>query len=686
MAEPADRIDLKILSPSTEVDGDINLPDLPTATTVTELRQLLQNAIATKPTTERMRLIYRGRVVASDDDSLRDVFGQDAINSSKEQSLHLVLRELNPPAASASPAPRSSTAPPNPFRAAPSPPQTNPFRPVQQSRPSSLPQLPQPPQHPHVHPHPHHHHHHHPHAHGPPLAQLPGGGMPLPPELQRQIAHAQQALANNMANLSANGAIPGHPQSRGGTPGPAGADGTTPAVRPTAVTQPPTIHGGQSRTVRHEAVGPNGERWTVINTNITIPGQVVNQQVPILPRPFPHPPGHAARILRPDADADAIDNLLSRIRAGMQAARQEMDNVRTLIRGPDGLPTGQAATAGLANVGNELFILASPQGPVGILYDQRGVYTTAPMVNTLPFQTFTQHFSTNRQLVAALGQQLAQNPGPIQLTANQPPQNQQPQANAPDPAAANQNQDQNQPQNRNPQENDRFVAIAGHMWFIFKIACFIYIFAGGGGWYRPMMMALVAGIAYLAQLGLFEPQMQRIRQHFEALLPIPQPVARGANANGNQNPPPNGQPPAPANPNPTPQETAQRLVRQHQENRFTWVRDRMRTTERAVALFVASLWPGLGERMVQAQEERERAERVAEEEERERVRAEEERVEEERRKAAEGEEGVGEGKMDIGVGGGGGGGADEQGEGSQRVEGKGKERAVVEGEGAASSS
>jgi hypothetical protein len=40
----------------------------------------------------------------------------------------------------------------------------------------------------------------------------------------------------------------------------------------------------------------------------------------------------------------------------------------------------------------------------------------------------------------------------------------------------------------------------------------------------------------------------------------------------------------------------------------------MRTIERSFAIFVASLWPGIGERMVHAQEERIRAERAAEEE------------------------------------------------------------------------
>lgn len=79
MADEPILINLKVLSPSTEVEGDISLPDIPAATTVKDLRVKIQDAIATKPSTERMRLIYRGRVVAKDTDTLSDVFGIDNV-------------------------------------------------------------------------------------------------------------------------------------------------------------------------------------------------------------------------------------------------------------------------------------------------------------------------------------------------------------------------------------------------------------------------------------------------------------------------------------------------------------------------------------------------------------------------------------------------------------------------------
>jgi hypothetical protein len=74
MAEPGGTINLKILSPSTEIEGGIFLPDLPVSTTIKGLRQKIHDAAPSKPATNRMRLIYRGRVVANDDDKLADVF------------------------------------------------------------------------------------------------------------------------------------------------------------------------------------------------------------------------------------------------------------------------------------------------------------------------------------------------------------------------------------------------------------------------------------------------------------------------------------------------------------------------------------------------------------------------------------------------------------------------------------
>lgn len=79
MAEDRVTLNLRVLSPSSEVEGGIHLQDLPTSTTVRELRLKIQDAVASRPGPERMRLIYRGKVVANDSDTLETVFGTEEV-------------------------------------------------------------------------------------------------------------------------------------------------------------------------------------------------------------------------------------------------------------------------------------------------------------------------------------------------------------------------------------------------------------------------------------------------------------------------------------------------------------------------------------------------------------------------------------------------------------------------------
>lgn len=79
MADDALAINLKVLSPSSEFEGGIHLRELPASTTVRELRLKIQDAVPSKPAPERMRLIYRGKVVANDAATLEAVFGADNV-------------------------------------------------------------------------------------------------------------------------------------------------------------------------------------------------------------------------------------------------------------------------------------------------------------------------------------------------------------------------------------------------------------------------------------------------------------------------------------------------------------------------------------------------------------------------------------------------------------------------------
>ncbi|KAI0612311.1 Ubiquitin family protein [Pyrenophora tritici-repentis] len=497
MAEGEQTINLKILSPSTEVEGGVNLADVPASTTVKELRSRIQNAVPSKPATDRMRLIYRGRVVANDAETLGNVFGTDNIRENNDQSLHLVLRELpaneNPP-----------FRPPQSPAALP----TNPFRTTPQPRPN--------PQ------------------------QAPG-------QANEQTEHGTPAQPGGPV-----------PSSESQTPPPSGL---------------PNLPGNSERPLQRNPFDPTGARWTVTYNQVNIPAGLP-------PAPFPIPPalGFGRLPIATGTPPPGLDNnqrLLPRLQRIFQETLREMENVRTLLHTP-AEQGAQAGTTGLTSP-------ASPSIPVWRIDQLR------------------RQLNTVNQNLNVIERGLALFP------------------TDPDAAALRRSATMLRVDALELRENDRMVNVAGHLWLIFKLAAFVYFFSGGGGLYRPIMLGIVAGIVYLAQVGVFQDQFNLLRHHFEALLAVGAMAERVAQPNNH----------AQQRGNLTPEEAAQRILQQRRDQRFGWVRDSMRTVERAFALFIASLFPGVGERMVHAQEERERQERVAAQEERERQEEEARRRQEE---------------------------------------------------------
>ena len=78
---------LHILSPSLEVPDKLTFPAIPVTTTVGELKNKIQDAIATKPSPARQRLIYRGKALVKTTDTMKDVFGQEAVRRRAPGSL-----------------------------------------------------------------------------------------------------------------------------------------------------------------------------------------------------------------------------------------------------------------------------------------------------------------------------------------------------------------------------------------------------------------------------------------------------------------------------------------------------------------------------------------------------------------------------------------------------------------------
>ncbi|KAJ4373223.1 hypothetical protein N0V83_003516 [Neocucurbitaria cava] len=688
MADENGTINLRILSPSTEVEGGVTFPGIPAATTIKELRSRIQDAVPSKPSTERMRLIYRGRVVANDADTLTNVFGADsAANTQASTPQGLPPSGSNPTLVNGAqvPQPGPGQMPlmgfgqPNPpagriVRQEGIGPNGERWSVTINETNVNIPNLPTRPLQPGV---------------PRPFPLPPGFGLPPRPtaspapadaidSLLPRISFILQSARQEMENVRTLFQAPG-----GQLPGSAAQIATVnpPSWRVERIRE-------HVRTMSHN-LDLVERGLAVILSDATL---AQNANVVALRR--------SANELR--AQAEEVNRMLAREQDETAHNHTPSATEPSASPAPAATTPTSTSTSSLPQTQNasqimpaetpaELFILSSPQGPVGILFDQRGTYSTAPMVSTLPFQTFTDQFARNRQLIAGIGQQIAQGGNQFhnQLANIQPTPTQQPAPNgqapnqAPDQAqnqVQNQNQNQIPAQNANPPaEQDRMVNIAGHLWLIFKLACFVYFFAGGGGLYRPIMLGIIAAVVYLAQIGIFEEQFNLVRRHFEALLPAGALGAQPANQNNNHN---NNNTQAAVQPtmgNLTPQQAAQRLLEQRRDQRFGWVRESMRTVERSFALFVASLWPGIGERMVHAQEERIRAERAAEEE-RQRREEEKARVEAEARAAQAGEkkEEETETKTD--------GAAGEEAAAQAGLSAKGKERAVCVGEGEASSS
>lgn len=72
---------LNVLSPSTEeVPKKLTFADIPISTTVRALKERIQTTVPARPPLLRQRLIYQGKVLASEETSLKDVFGQEAVS------------------------------------------------------------------------------------------------------------------------------------------------------------------------------------------------------------------------------------------------------------------------------------------------------------------------------------------------------------------------------------------------------------------------------------------------------------------------------------------------------------------------------------------------------------------------------------------------------------------------------
>lgn len=70
---------LHVLSPSIEIPNKLTFSDVPTSTTVAELKKRICNSVPSRPATERQRLIYRGKAIVKDGATLAEIFSQETV-------------------------------------------------------------------------------------------------------------------------------------------------------------------------------------------------------------------------------------------------------------------------------------------------------------------------------------------------------------------------------------------------------------------------------------------------------------------------------------------------------------------------------------------------------------------------------------------------------------------------------
>lgn len=265
-----------------------------------------------------------------------------------------------------------------------------------------------------------------------------------------------------------------------------------------------------------------------------------------------------------------------------------------------------------------VYLLSSPSGPRALLMTHAEMYT-APFpggssFNSISHAAFHHHPHIASQTTAihrddaANGQQILAQPAQHgQLVAQRPQQ-----------------QEQQQPQ-PNPARDivHILLPLGGHLWLLVRLFGFVYFFTSGAGWRRTILLGICAILVFVAQTGVLRPLQQAIweplRRHVEGLMPgagddAPNAGNRAARGDSVAE---RGDGRGRTEGELDPREVAERLLREQRNGDGDFIRRNLRRVERAVALFLASLVPGVGERHIAARDAveavRQAAERAAQE-------------------------------------------------------------------------
>ncbi|PNS17372.1 Acid phosphatase [Sphaceloma murrayae] len=365
--------------------------------------------------------------------------------------------------------------------------------------------------------------------------------------------------------------------------------GVVPGLPPQAHQLPQPSAGERTNNPATSSQAPDNQ--TQRTSASAPPAAVLGHAPPIEPRQQPpHVQQQAAHFYRPPFSAH-MPGLLPSFIPPSQILAQNLANIQ--------------AQAQLLATPQTLYLLSSPTGPYALLYHNSQPYTanvptassSAPPAPPAPAAAQRPHPAL-AEAMAAMPPPLVPQAFPVPAAAAEPAQG----AAAAAPAAA-------------PGEADMLAPLQplmAHFWLLFRILLFAYFFIGyDDGWRRPLALVGIALMFFGARaVGVGDGVRGRVRGWWDGVVGL----GPGRGRNGQEGDEGGDQ----GNGEGGVGDAGLRQRAAGQEQALGPIRQRLRPVERALALFVASLWPGVGENTIRARREREQEEERRAREERER--------------------------------------------------------------------
>ncbi|KAH8174293.1 peroxisomal membrane anchor protein (Pex14p) conserved region domain-containing protein [Sarocladium implicatum] len=562
-------VDLVIVSPSVAVPQPLRFPGTPASTTIKELKAKIRDAVALHPAEENQRLIHRGRALVRDGDTLLEILSAEAIAADRQQTMHLVLRDV----------PTTAQAP-----IQPTPTTTTSSTAVRDTSPAP--------------------------------ANGPQAQRPYAPSPQQQFLNTMQRRMLQATRESMAQAVVSQNQRGRAQMGMRGiGDNATQAAR----------HDSRDRRASPSPAaptGPNGISLADLQSMLQ----------------------HADASNATATMTNAMNNAMQRSASSASMHNRPLHQPGVTVpmfpgsssRAGSGRTTPFGGSAGAPRPGQEVYILSSPEGPRALLVNNTTAETYyTPRLSTrrsmprLNGPGIAQSLPTQSQLDAARmmnqqallhyyeqAQQRVQGQQAPQSQAHQTQQQPQQQHHGQEQQDHQQQQQQQQqqpPQGQpqvlgHPHVNPPVAAIPPllrivwpHLWLIFRLALFVWIFTSPGAtWSRWMLILGMAVFIFILSTGALNGMAEHIMGPVGRQLDNLLPALDGQRRNGDAPRPEvnqQGLAAAGVNAEPQPAQLAQRLVDERQ-NRESWLTGQFRRVERASLLFLASIAPGVAERHI----------------------------------------------------------------------------------------